>query len=160
MSHLHDKIDFTVEVFIVCGNEVLLRIHDKYKFWLSVGGHIELDEDPCQAAIREVKEEVGLDVTLYHDNSYLLRQDEKYKELIAPCFMNRHRISSTHEHISLVYFGIATTKDLILCDNEKSDGCKWFTSEELDDPVYGVREQVKIYAKRAIAVVGTGRKEA
>ena len=64
MSHIHDLINFTVEVFIVYQNKVLLRLHDKYNLWLSVGCHIELDEDPNQAAIREVKEEVGLDIVL------------------------------------------------------------------------------------------------
>src|SRR3989344_1951021 len=111
MPHIHDKIDFTSEVFIVYKNKVLLRKHDKIKktmghphlkvgvckapcflddpklktvkllphskecgfkfmdikIWLSVGGHIEHDEDPSQAAIREVKEEVGLDVKLFDD---------------------------------------------------------------------------------------------
>ncbi len=59
MPHIHEKIDFCVEVFIVHKNKVLLRVHDKFKFWLSIGGHIELDEDPIEAAYREVKEEVG-----------------------------------------------------------------------------------------------------
>jgi len=31
MPHLHDKIDFTVETFIVYNDRVLLRMHDKYK---------------------------------------------------------------------------------------------------------------------------------
>jgi hypothetical protein len=53
MSHLHEKIDFTVEVFVVSGDAVLLRKHDKYKIWLGVGGHIELDEEPTQAAVRD-----------------------------------------------------------------------------------------------------------
>ena len=41
MSHIHEKIDFTITVYIVYGNKVLLRHHDKYDFWLGVGGHIE-----------------------------------------------------------------------------------------------------------------------
>lgn len=56
MAHIHYKNDFTVEVFVVHQDKVLLRLHDKYKIWLSVGGHIDLDEDPNKAAIREVKE--------------------------------------------------------------------------------------------------------
>jgi 8-oxo-dGTP pyrophosphatase MutT (NUDIX family) len=60
MPHIHEKIDFTAETFIVYKNKVLLRLHDKYKFWASVGGHIELHEDPNEAAVREAKEEVGL----------------------------------------------------------------------------------------------------
>ena len=54
MPHIHDNIDFTAEVFVVYKGRVLLRKHDKYKMWLSVGGHIEPDEDPNQAAVREV----------------------------------------------------------------------------------------------------------
>ena len=62
MPHIHKRIDFAVDVLIVHKNKVLLRKHDKYKIWLAVGGHIELDEDPNQAAIREVKEEVNLEI--------------------------------------------------------------------------------------------------
>jgi 8-oxo-dGTP pyrophosphatase MutT (NUDIX family) len=59
MAHIHEKIDFTVDVFVVYRNKVLLRMHEKYHQWLAVGGHVELDEDPNQAALREVLEELG-----------------------------------------------------------------------------------------------------
>jgi len=64
MPHIHEKIDFVADVFVVYKDRVLIRKHDKYDKWLAVGGHIELDENPNQAAVREVKEEVGLDVEL------------------------------------------------------------------------------------------------
>ena len=88
MSHIHEKIDFTVEVFLVYKDKVLLRLHEKYKIWLSVGGHIELDEEPNQAAIREVKEEVGLDIQLFDDLQPFKDESNDYKELIPPKFMN------------------------------------------------------------------------
>ncbi len=150
MPHIHEKIDFTAEVFIVYQNKVLLRIHDKYKKWLSVGGHIELDEDPNQAAIREVKEEVGLDVALYHEPWCQLTEAQEYQELIPPQFMNIHKINDTHQHITLVYFAKTSTDNLILSETEKSDGCKWFTKEELDYPQYQVGEVIKMYAKTAL----------
>ena len=150
MPHIHEKIDFTAEVFIVHNNKVLLRLHDKYKFWLSIGGHIELDEDPNQAAVREVKEEVGLDITLYQAPQHKALETENYKELIPPQFMNRHKINDTHEHVTLTYFATSTTDQLTLCENEKSDGCKWFTKEELDDPKYKLKQQVKLYAHAAL----------
>src|SRR5258708_3752310 len=106
MPHIHDKIDFTVEVFIVFKEKVLLLKHDKYKKWLSVGGHIELDEDPNEAAIREVKEEVGLDIAL-DDSLLAFRQADGTKELIPPYFLNRNRTSDDHEHVTLVYFATA-----------------------------------------------------
>src|SRR3989344_5859609 len=102
MPHIHEKIDFTAEVFIVHQDKVLLRKHDKYKIWLSIGGHIELDEDPNQAALREVKEEVGLGVDLYNPHSTPFPISSG--ELIPPIFVNRHRINEKHEHVTLVYF--------------------------------------------------------
>src|SRR5262249_52059212 len=83
MAHIHEKIDFTSEVFIVHDNKVLLRFHDKYDIWLSVGGHIEQDEDPNEAAVREVKEEVGLDIELW-DGSRLFDTVDSNQQLIPP----------------------------------------------------------------------------
>jgi len=148
MPHIHDKIDFTVEVFVVCKDKVLLRKHDKYKFWLSVGGHIELDEDPNEAAVREVKEEVGLDVVLY-DNLKHLPKTEKWKEIISPVMMNRHRINEKHEHVTFVYFGKSKTDKLVLSESEKGE-CRWFTKEELLDKSFGIKEEVSFYAKMAL----------
>lgn len=53
MAHLHGRIDFTVAVFVVHQNKVLLVHHRKLNRWLPVGGHIELDEGPEPAALRE-----------------------------------------------------------------------------------------------------------
>lgn len=64
MPHIHEKIDMVVDVFIVHNGRVLLRKHDKYHTWLGPGGHIELDEDPNEAALREMQEEAGLGVRL------------------------------------------------------------------------------------------------
>jgi 8-oxo-dGTP diphosphatase len=54
-------------IFLFYKDEVLLIKHnseDKIGFgkWNGIGGHIEEGEDPSQAAIRETKEESGLDI--------------------------------------------------------------------------------------------------
>lgn len=153
MPHIHEKIDFDSDIFIVNKNKVLLRKHDKYKKWLAVGGHIELDEDPNQAAVREAKEEVGLDVVLVGDTKSFSAPEDG-TDLIPPRFLNRHIINETHEHISLVYF--ATTKDteIVQGDTEVSEEIRWFTKDELDDPQFGVGERIRYYAKTALDEVG------
>lgn len=148
MPHIHEKIDFTVEVFVVYQDKVLLRKHDKYGMWLSVGGHIELDEDPNEAALREVKEEVGLDVTLVDTREYT--GDEHVKELIAPISLNRHRISETHEHVTLVYFAKAQS-DAVRPEHE-GDAWRWCSKEELDE-IDDLQGNIVFYAKKAIDVV-------
>ena len=158
MPHIHEKIDFTVEVFIVYKNKVLLRMHDKLGFWLSVGGHIELNEDPNQAALREVREEVGLAVELYDPldtAAATFPVTARYRELIPPVFMNRHNITDAHEHVTLTYFARAHTDKLVLSETEKSKGVRWFSREELSDPQYGVKERIQHYAQTALDVLSS-----
>lgn len=152
MAHIHDMIDFTAEVFIVHQGKVLLRKHDKYKIWLSVGGHIELKEDPNQAVLREAKEEVGLDVVLFDTRTYH-EDSPDYHELIAPRFLNRHRINESHEHVSLVYFGRSDTDRVTNDSDEVSDELRWFSAQELDDPQFGIIDRVRAYAKTALVEV-------
>lgn len=157
MSHIHEKIDFCVEVFIVHKNKVLLRIHDKYKFWLSIGGHIELDEDPIQAAYREVKEEVGLDIKIAGSADGIDEDspaNRGYKYLIPPRYMGRHPVSKDHEHIALVYFA-TTDSDVItdsILDHEKGVETKWFTMEELENA--NLVPNVLFYASEALKELG------
>lgn len=149
MSHINELVDYCVEVFVVFENKVLLRFHDKYNIWLSVGGHVEPYEDPNQAAIREVKEEVGLDVVL-HDKLLARKEDnDDYKELIPPYFLNIHRISETHKHIAMVYFARANSNKIVASEIEKSKGIKWMTKEEIEKDD-NIKESVKLYALKAL----------
>ncbi len=149
MPHIHEKIDFTVEVFVVYRNRVLLRKHDKYNLWLSIGGHIELDEDPNQAAVREVKEEVDLDVELVDDLLPFQMKTDEYQELVPPKFTNRHNISETHERITFTYFGKVKSDDII--PENEDDTWKWFLKEDLEKNDEGIRKHILFYAKQSLA---------
>lgn len=147
MPHIHEKIDFTVEVFIVYKNKILLRMHDKHKIWLSVGGHIELDEDPVQAAIREVKEEVGLNIKIVESKK--IPEDENYKSLITPKFLGIHDVNDNHKHIVFVYFATSDTDKIndSINEHEKSETL-WCTKEEIKE--MGLRPNVEFYALEAL----------
>ena len=56
--------DFTVAVFVVHRERVLLHLHEKLNRWLPPGGHIEPNELPDEAAKREVFEETGVAAAL------------------------------------------------------------------------------------------------
>ena len=50
----------TVTGFVVHEGTVALHWHSKLAMWLPAGGHIEANEDPIQAVLREIEEEFGL----------------------------------------------------------------------------------------------------
>ncbi|MFA5751359.1 MAG: NUDIX domain-containing protein [Candidatus Paceibacterota bacterium] len=152
MPHIHEKVDFTVEVFIVYKDKVLLRMHDKHKIWLSVGGHIELDEDPIEAGIREVKEEVGLDVEIIGEKPPL--EDEiDYKHLISPRYLSTHYVKESHRHIVLIYFAKAFTDKVAEAKEEHERGeSRWVSMEELKE--MDLRPNVLYYASEALKELG------
>ena len=164
MPHIHEKIDFVANVFVVNGDAVLLRKHDKHKIWLPPGGHIELDEDPAEAAVREIREEVGLDVQLISANNFpdggnaYMGSERDGKDLPVPLFLNRHRINEIHEHISFEYVGVSETLEVRQGEQEVSDEVKWFTEEELGDTQYDVPARIQAYARKALTVAADKHK--
>ena len=155
MAHIHEKIDFTVAIFVVHDGKILLVHHRQLDKWLPLGGHIELDEDPEQAALREAKEESGLDVELLGERPPTTSPGTR--ALIAPRFLDIHRISDTHEHIGMIYWarpllaeghhgqGAATT----LAKEEHHD-IRWCNAEELDRLVPPMTDAVKWYCRTAL----------
>lgn len=158
MAHIHEKIDFTVGVFVVYRDKVLLRFHDKYHFWAFVGGHIELDEGPIEAAIRETKEEVGLDVEIWNGNQKYFYDAHAASgagnslEITPPIGINRHFTSPMHEHINMLYFAKAKTDKVVPGEGEQQDGWKWCTKADLDQ--MDIRPDVKFYAELALDTLG------
>lgn len=153
MGHIHEKIDFTVSLFVVDGDRVLLVHHRRLGRWLPLGGHIELDEDPEQAALREGREESGLDLELLGERPPV--SGEGTRALIGPRFLDIHRISGTHEHIGLIYWARPRSGTLALAAEEHHD-IRWVSASELDllDPP--VSAAVRWYALQALAEVPRG----
>ena len=152
MSHLNEKIDFTVCIYIVFQSKVLLHKHKKLHIWLPPGGHIELDEDPNEAAVREAKEETGLDIELVGQER---QYDTPYKtrEVIPPRYLTRHfyDTSHTHEHVNLAYFALARSAD---AKHEIEGGeIKWFGGEELKNNT-DIVEDVRTQALAALEQLG------
>ncbi len=132
MAHIHEKIDFTVSIFIVRDASVLLHVHKKLGMWLPPGGHIELDEDPNEAALREVKEEAGLEVELVGEAPEHFDGHQRSQELIRPRFLQKHFFdeSQTHQHIDSIYFA-TVVPGTVQSEFEEAE-VRWFTKNDID----------------------------
>lgn len=58
------KKHFTASAVIIEQLHILLIHHKRIGAWLPPGGHLEENEFPHQTAIRETKEETGLDISI------------------------------------------------------------------------------------------------
>ncbi len=146
MAHIHEKIDFTASVYIVRDGKVLLHLHKKYNRWMQPGGHIELDEDPNQAAIREAKEETGFDIKLIGSPQSTITISDG-SDIIPPRFLNRHHATETHEHIDFTYFAriVGGTEQ-----SEEESELRWFTKEEIEKNDINLYESNRAYCLQAL----------
>lgn len=132
---------FTATGFVVDGSRTLLHWHKRLQQWMPPGGHIEADEDPVQAVLREIQEETGLvtEVLSTRDAAPF-----EYPEQLPPPYVilveDIPGPGEPHKHIDMIYFcrvvdgtgGLAADPTL-----------RWVDAEELR-------------SERALDVVGCG----
>lgn len=147
MAHIHELIDFIANAYIVNDNRILLIKHKELGLWLPIGGHIELNEDPEEALYREVKEECGLEIELLSLKTEF--NTAEFKSLPMPFYLDIHKIKNNHRHVAFEYVAKAKTNDIKLNELEHDD-IKWFSKEDLDDPQYNLKDNVKFLAKKAL----------
>lgn len=108
MPEMKQRHDWTASVLILREDRrVLLLFHSKLGVWLGPGGHVEPGESPDQAALREVREETGLAVTLLGQRDPSLDDAGHGVEcLTLPYVILKERIHDKrdpHIHLDLIY---------------------------------------------------------
>jgi 8-oxo-dGTP pyrophosphatase MutT (NUDIX family) len=157
MAHNNYYLDLCVDTYVVCGDRVLIRMHEKYHIWGSPGGHIDAGQDANEAAIREVWEEVGLKVRLVGPSGWIKTDTETNQDLVPPLFVNRHSITDTHDHSAFVFAAESDSMEIKPQTDEDQDAeCRWVTQAELDEMVVTdkrMRKEVYRYASAVLRVV-------
>ena len=65
------KTDLVIGGYLIHEGKTLLIHHKAIDSWFPVGGHIEKNETPDEAVVREFKEELNIDVEKYEINGSL-----------------------------------------------------------------------------------------
>ncbi len=123
---------FCASAFIIdpYTKKILLVKHKKNGKWTQPGGHIEGNETPEEAAIREVYEETGLRVRLLGER--FPREDDFIRPLGIQ--KNRRTVSDgeTHMHVDIIYAAIPNDDSKLVLNTQESDDIGWFSREELE----------------------------
>lgn len=128
----------TTYVFDRNSKEFLMIKHKKLNKWLPTGGHIKPNEIPDEAAVREVKEETGLEVELY---------SERFPEtqgLARPYGIQINIIEKgLHEHLDLIYLAFVSKSEVLTLNIKETDGINWFSIEQINNVDFETFEATK-----------------
>lgn len=108
----------TATVYIFNNGKVLLHKHKRYGSLFPVGGHIEKDELPEEAAMREIKEETGLKDVKLIDAAKDLKLSRG--QLVTPFFMLHENIGRD-ENIDFIYAGTTESNKITPMEGESNE---------------------------------------
>ena len=127
---------FTAKVFVVEGGATALHYHDRLGIRVAPGGHVDRDELPHEAGLREVREETGLDAELVTDApdvdspAGVPLPQPRYQMLYDVDVLPGGEV--VHQHVDHIYFGRVERRQIDPGPDEApADAWDWYTPAEL-----------------------------
>ena len=152
------RAHFTSTAFVVYQGRTLLHWHAKIQQWMPPGGHLEPNEDPVAGAMREVREETGLNVELFSPApAYDFAQPAQLLPPVTILVEDVEDEGGPHHHIDFIYFSRPLEGEALRPVPE-IDSWTWVEADQIErgdalthaggsDPV---REDVSVLALAAI----------
>jgi 8-oxo-dGTP pyrophosphatase MutT (NUDIX family) len=133
---------FVATVYVVHEGATLLHDHEKLGLWLPPGGHIDRDELPHEAALRETEEETGLEVSLLADSrdptdpagpeSNTVEPLPEPQQLLLEDIDVHPDGRVAHQHVDSVFYGAAEARDVEPAPGETpAEAWEWVGPTEL-----------------------------
>lgn len=134
---------FTASAWIVNQdkNKVLLIYHNIYDSWGWCGGHADGERDLLACALKEAREETGLEAFTVLDEKPLSCE-------IAPVFAHRKngKAVNAHLHLNVTYALMADDRSPLRIKPDENSGVKWFAIDHYEE-VIREQDMLPIYRK-------------
>lgn len=111
-----------VSYFVLIDEEarkILLVDHKKAQLWLPSGGHVELDEHPADAAVRECLEELGIVADFWQENPLFITSTVTVG------------LTADHTDVSLWYVLKGDHRQTYAFDAGEFNTIRWFGFDEI-----------------------------
>lgn len=138
------------------GWQVGVIAHPRLGWAMVPGGHVELDETPAEAALREVAEETGLaGVRLIQPPAPGLPEGFPHERVVPPWWITEipvpadNHLAEPHIHVDHQYLAIAPDGVPV---SAPVHPFRWHAEEDL--PAMQMPEDIKLLAKMLFAVIG------
>ncbi|WP_255149922.1 NUDIX hydrolase [Halorarius halobius] len=149
---------FVATVYVVNDGATLLHEHDRLDMWLPPGGHIDRDELPHEAALRECHEETGLEADLVaprgsveSDAARSIPQPQQF--LLED--INVHDDEVGHQHVDFVFYGSVDRRTVEPAGHDEAhpEVWEWFSAADLEARADELPADVVEVGREAIATV-------
>jgi len=108
-------------------DKVLMVHHNIYNSWSWTGGHADGEEDLLAVAIREVKEETGV------ENIQSVSSDIFSLDILTVLgHIKREKYVAPHLHLSVAYLVEADENELLTVKADENSGVKWIPIDEVN----------------------------
>jgi 8-oxo-dGTP pyrophosphatase MutT (NUDIX family) len=127
---------FTTTVYIVEDDATALHHHEALGIRIPPGGHIDRDELPHEAGLREVYEETGLNAELIHTPAAV--DAPAGKALPHPRYQMLYDVNThpdgtvSHQHIDHVYYARVNSRSITPTEPDEAPPSAWEWYEKTD----------------------------
>ncbi len=120
---------FSASAFVVNNERTKMVVvyHIINDGWMYPGGHADGEDDLLSVAVREVKEETGLDVKVLDQNIFSIQSTP------VKGHIKHGKYVSAHLHLDVVYLLEADDNVPLVYKEDESKGVKWISFDETTD---------------------------
>lgn len=122
--------------------KVLMIYHNIYQSWAWTGGHTDGESDLLQTAIRELREETGVqNVKILDDNIFSL------EVICVNGHVKKGKYVSSHVHLNLTYLLEVDEYEKLQIKEDENSNVRWIPIEEIPKKVNEKWIEENIYHK-------------